>query len=150
MRLVILMAAAGLVAGCQSLTSFESVAETQWRTNSDKWRAAGISSYQLQMRSECFCGEPTGSVRIVVQNGTVQSRTMLDTDAPVEAGFTKWFPDVPGLFGAVRNALDRKATYLATTYDPTYGYPTTIRIDFSGGALGDKENYYVESFTVLK
>lgn len=149
MRLAALMAAATVAAGCHSPTASDSVAETEWLANRDKWRAAGVTSYEMQMRSECFCGAPTESVRLVVRNGAVQSRIVVETGAPVDAAFTRWFPDVLGLFGVVRNALDREATYVGTKYDATYGYPNFIQIDFSGGSFGDKVNYYVERFTVL-
>ena len=75
MRLAILMAAACLAAGCHSPTASDSVAETQWLANLNKWNAAGVTSYEVQLLTECFCGAPASSVRIVVLNGTVQSRT---------------------------------------------------------------------------
>jgi hypothetical protein len=101
----------------------------------------------MEMRAECFCGAPFTTVLVVVRNGVVQSRTVLATGAPVDTVYQRWFPGVTGLYGVVRDAMDRKATYVGAQYDKVYFYPNFIQIDYGGGNIGDKFNYAVDKFT---
>lgn len=138
MRLAALMAAASLAAGCRSATASDSVAETEWLANRDKWRAAGVTSYEMQMRSECFCGAPTESVRLVVRNGAVQSRVVVETGVPVDAAFAKWFPEVLGSSAwCGMPSTGRRRTSGRNTMRPT-GIPTSSRSTSAAAALATR------------
>lgn len=139
---------AALSAACGvNQTSPESVGDIKWTENHDKWLAQGLTSYDMEMRAECYCGAPYSTVLVVVRNGEVQSRTVLATGDPVEATYVRWFPDVPGLYGVVRDALDRKATYVGVRYDKVYFYPSFVQVDYGGGNFGDKFSYAIDKFT---
>jgi hypothetical protein len=101
----------------------------------------------MEMRAECFCGAPYSTVLVAVRNGEVLSRTVLATGAPVDEAYVRWFPSVTGLYGVVRDALDRPATYVGVYYDKVYFFPYFIQIDYGGGSIGDKFNYAVDKFT---
>ena len=86
-----------------------------------RWMAANISSYRLKVDScgLAYCGGP----RIVeVMNGTVVNKQ------PTGANIV--YMTVPDLFAIARREIDDTCRAISSlTYDPIYGYPTTIYSD---------------------
>ncbi len=110
-----------------------------------KWSARGISSYRYTVRRVCFCPPPlTRAVTVTVREGAVRGAMYADDGTPVSAEDLHHFATVDQLFRVVQEALDRDAEELAVTYDPVYGYPRTIRIDFRK-ATADDEQFYTAS-----
>ena len=111
-----------------------------------RWASSGIDDYELTVRRLCFCGfvEP---VRVKVINGVIVSRTDLSTGEPVPEIYASSYPDVPGLFAIVEQAsID--ADEFEADFDPSYGYPTEISIDWIENAVDDEVAYVVETFTI--
>ena len=47
-------------------------------------------------------------------------------------------PTIADLFDLIEDALDRKASYFSAAYDPSYGYPVRIEIDYSSSTADDE------------
>ena len=111
-----------------------------------RWASSGVDSYELTVRRLCFCGfvEP---VRVKVVDGVIVSRTVVSTGDPVPAVYASYYPDVPGLFAIVEEAAD-DADEFDAVFDPSYGYPAEISIDWIENAVDDEEAYLAETFTI--
>ena len=110
-----------------------------------RWDGAGVDSYEITVRRLCFCFL-TDPVRIVVENGVVVSRTVTTTGQPLATREAEYYPDVPGLFAIVQEAI-READDLDTAFDATYGFPTLISIDWAEDYVDDEVVYQTEGFT---
>ena len=116
------------------------------RAAHERWQRSGIDSYELTVRRICYCLS-VDAVRVKVENGVVVSRTFAGTGDPVPTTYASLYPDVPGLFAIVEEAA-RDADDLDTRFDPTYGFPVEISIDWYEVAVDDEISYRTESFTI--
>jgi len=146
-RLLAVLCFASLAA-CSD-TSGPTGAEELYDANLAKWHSTGPDSYQMVVTRSCACTVPVELVRVVVQNKAVASRTFVETGQPVPAARAADFPDVPGLFALLKKAMDENAFSYNAAYDPTWGYPATLYLDFVGSTLTDNVSYAVSEFTTL-
>jgi len=70
------------------------------------------------------------------------------TGEPVPAMYAEFIPDVRGLFAIVEEAAV-DADDLDTRFDPVYGFPAEISIDWDEVAVDDEVVYLAEAFTPL-
>lgn len=112
-----------------------------------RWERANIRSYEMTVVR--LCGECPNSdpVRVTISGGVIVSRVSVVTNEPVVPQLAELFPDVPGLFAMVDDAID-DAYDLHVTYDATYGFPRVISIDWLEDAVDDEVVYRVENFGV--
>jgi hypothetical protein len=106
-----------------------------WR---EVWRARGITDYYLRVAVGCFCPWPGNPAVLEVRRGTLVA--LRDTAGkragPVREPWSLY--TVEGLFDAVEQSA-RRVDVLEVRYDPTYGYPTSIRGD---GKLGRPDDWF--------
>ena len=57
-----------------------------------------------------------------------------DTQAPLSP---EYYMTVPELFATVQDAIDREVWTVTTTYDSTFGYPTSIFVDYGEFTVDD-------------
>lgn len=113
-----------------------------------KWSARGISSYRYTVRHVCFCAHPvTRATTVTVHDGVVRSAVYADDGTTVDAETLRSVAGVDQLFRIVQDALDHDADEVAVTYDPVYGYPRTIRIDYRKTAMDDEQAYTAADLT---
>lgn len=103
-----------------------------------KWRAQGGESYSFVLNRSCFCVLGGRTMTVTVRSGGVVAAEFLETGSAVDQALLTYVSTVPDLFDLIQDALDRKAAYLSATYDPIYGYPTRIEIDYSSNAVDDE------------
>ena len=116
-----------------------------FRAARERWQSRGIASYELTIRRLCYCGL-VDPVRVRVVDAVIVSRTVVPTGEPVPAVYERYFPDVPGLFAIVEQAMV-DADELDAKYDPVYGFPSEINIDWIENAIDDEVTYSAEAFT---
>jgi hypothetical protein len=114
------------------------------------WDQNGPDSYSFAFTQQCTCQGPKTPVRIVVRNGVVESRTVVDTGEPLDPGYNAQFPPIPGVFGIVEDAMTSGSYSLIVEYDATYGYPVRIQIDLTPATVTDNAQYSVAEFTPLE
>ena len=112
-----------------------------------RWESRGIDSYELTVRRVCYCAF-VDPVRVRVVDGSIVSWTVVPTGEPAPAILAERIPDVPGLFAIVKEAAV-EADDLDTRFDPVYGFPTEISIDWDEAAVDDEVVYLAEAFTPL-
>lgn len=137
----LLLLGALVVSGCELLglnRNDTTDARARWTTN-------GPSDYDFTLNRGCFCLF-SGAYRIAVRADTLHAVTPLweGQDVPTPRDFAV-FQTLDDLFGVIDNARD--ADRLKTTYDPEWGFPTEIDIDYRKDAVDDEVTYQVTDFT---
>lgn len=102
------------------------------------WRARGADSYSYTINRSCFCVLGGRTVTVTVANGLVSAAEYQGTGASVEQALLTYVATVPDLFDLIQNALDANPAYFSASYDPVYGYPTRIEIDYSANTVDDE------------
>lgn len=110
--------------------------ESELRRAELRWSRSGVQDYQVVVQYLCFCGY-TRPVRLTVRSGNVVSRVDAETGQPVPS-FGENVRDIAGLFDLIREAMGQNAYRLDVTYDPEYGFPTLIDIDYIQHAVDDE------------
>jgi hypothetical protein len=112
-----------------------------------RWQALGSDSYSFELDRGCFC-VLAGRMTITVQNGAVAAAEYQDSRNSVEAALLTYLPTVPDLFDLIQDAFDRDAASLVVSYDPSYGYPTRIEIDYSATTADDQISFTASDLTL--
>lgn len=102
------------------------------------WHDRGAESYTYTVNRSCFCVLGGRTVTVTVTNGTVSSAEHAESGAAVDAALFTYVATVPDLFDLVQSALDADPAYFFASYDPVYGYPTRIEIDYSNNVVDDE------------
>ena len=115
----------------------------------DKWESQGIHSYTVTVREICFCPiERGGPFRVTVVDDRVAGVEYLGEGTGIEP-----HDDIPltveDLFATVNEAL-READDVEVTYDPTYGFPSDIKVDRIENAIDDEVYYEARDFQPLR
>lgn len=113
-----------------------------------RWNRAGVQDYQLVVQHLCFCGY-TRPVRLTVRFGQVVSQVDAQTGEPVPSYVTT-VRDIAGLFDLIREAIELNAHKLDADYDSSYGFPTSIDIDYIRNAVDDELLVKVSEFQPLR
>ncbi|MBK1986269.1 hypothetical protein A0J48_001660 [Sphaerospermopsis aphanizomenoides BCCUSP55] len=123
----------------------------QLQVNRRLWRKRNISNYRYTLTRSCFCTpEAREPVVIEVRKGVTTAVTSVKTNQPVDRELFKKYDNVPKLFNVIQDAINRKPSSLIVKYDPKFGYPTQINVDYNS-QIADEELYLtVEKFQVIK
>ncbi|MEH2118832.1 DUF6174 domain-containing protein [Nostoc sp.] len=115
------------------------------------WNRQKISNYDYTLSNSCFCiADARGPVVIKVRNGQTISVTSVATGKPVNPEFFQSYNTIPKLFDVIQDAINRKAFSLNVRYNPQYGFPIQIDIDYNS-QIADEEKYLtIENFKVIK
>lgn len=146
-----MMGAAALLTLLGCADTGTSPSEQIYESSLALWNREGPASYDMVLERECICNPAEIQVTIEVRNRQVTARYYTGTDPvePVPGGSVGLYPDVPGLFAFVRQAMDDDVFYLSATYDPTYGYPNVVQLDRTVGRDDDNVIYRVLTFTAV-
>jgi hypothetical protein len=149
MRAVRWSAVVGLLLGaaaCYSPTGSETPPGERERLSQNQalWRAQGHRSYRFEYRHLCFCGSAvTDPVIIEVRGGAIASIHYAATGEAVPPERYQQYLTVDALFALARQALDEAAS-VAIGYDPTFGYPTRVDVDWRR-EIADDEGFHQAS-----
>jgi len=104
-----------------------------------RWRAQHLDTYAFTLQRSCFCLS-VDPLYVLVLNDKVASVTDLQTgtEVDVRAGET-----VEDLFGFIKSAIDHHAARIDVEYDPSKGFPTSIKYDGSAQIVDDEIFYRV-------
>ncbi len=102
------------------------------------WNVKSSPTYSYKVNRSCECVLGGRLMAVTVTSGSVTSAEYVDSGAAVEQSLLTYVLTVPDLFDLIQDALDRKAAYLAVSYDPIYGYPSRIEIDYSANLVDDE------------
>ncbi|HET6637429.1 MAG TPA: DUF6174 domain-containing protein [Gemmatimonadota bacterium] len=116
----------------------------------EKWAARRIEDYQLTFSRACFCPpEGAGLVVLNVLEGEPVEWLYFLSGDPVAPEWQPVFPTVDGLFDFLEDAVDRGAEEIEVAFDPGFGLPTTVRVDYRLAAADEEIAYEVEKLVPI-
>jgi hypothetical protein len=118
---------------CDSITGTDDLgrAQSELDRNWDRFQSTAPLSYSYTVRVACECPTVvTRPVTVWVDRGTIEYLLYEDDGRPVPLSYANSFPSVEQLFDAIQDGIDRQADYIDVQYDFTYGYPTSVYIDY--------------------
>ncbi len=115
-----------------------------------RWQAQGNDSYTYELNRGCFCVLGGRQVQVTVKAGAVTWAEDRDSGLAVEQTLLSYLPTIPDLFDLIQDALDRQVASFWVEYDPTYGYPTLIQIDYSATTENDEIAYSARGLIFLE
>jgi hypothetical protein len=127
---------------------------TEFDSNLMKWNDANVSHYRMQVGVSCFCPfADINPITVEVRDGQIVSMVgangaeVLDTD-PVYVTLSQ-YANVDSLFTWLGDAL-ANADKVEVTYDATYGFPTSMAVDYIAEATDDEIWIDVSNFEALE
>jgi Family of unknown function (DUF6174) len=110
----------------------------------DLWQSHEASNYSFIYQIDCFCPpESLKPYRIIVSNGVIVSAVSLDGKTEIEQSFLSSLQTIPQLFNLIARAIANDAYKLEVNYDPTYGYPNKIFVNYKRNIADDDAWYKI-------
>ena len=148
MKKLILFAMALILAACAGLAPQKSELEQ----NQQKWEDQNISHYRFNMNFSCFCIFRQDSPLVVeVQDGQVVSMEYANgnqLDANGQEFFAQ-YSTIDQIFEKLKAVSAGEADEVVVSYDPTYGFPQDVKIDYIKEAIDDEFSFTISDFAVL-
>jgi hypothetical protein len=147
MRKILLAVMVLLLASC----SHFSPAFREFEQNRERWEAQGIQHYRFNLRIGCMCPW-YGQMPLAIEVKDGEAVSIVASNGQNGAPYLETYKKsstVEALFDVIQSAQKSGADEIKVTYDPTYGFPTSIRIDNIKMAVDDEIGYYIENFEVL-
>jgi hypothetical protein len=124
-----------------------------FQQNQSKWEGKDIDHYRYTIAVSCFCPFAFVEVTYEVQNGQVVNRSIkTSVDNPVDEAqvddFYQSYNTIEKVFDYVGNAVN-EADKTTIDYDPTYGFPTEVAIDWIELAADDEIYLSITNFEPL-
>ena len=132
------------------LSACSMAGQSEIQRNQQKWQAAGISHYRYNLFVGCFCTASEPMI-VEVQDGQVVSleyQSGKEMDSSSRDLFEK-YATIDRIFSELATNINGKADEFTVTYDPSYGFPTKVNVDFIKKALDDELTLTVSSFEKL-
>jgi hypothetical protein len=126
--------------------------QTEIERNQEKWQAANVSHYRYNLFVGCFCVFSQDMPLVIeVKDGEVVSmeyQNENEIDATSRELFEK-YATIDRIFSELEKDINGEADEVVVTYDPTYGFPAEINIDFIKDAIDDELGLTVSNFEKL-
>jgi hypothetical protein len=129
------------LAGCVNVTGVDNLDREQDRLDRawDRFESVAPLAYTYTVRVSCECPrDVTRPVSVWVDRGVIEYLLYEDDGQPVPFSIANSFPSAEELFDTIQDAIERDADYMDIEYDPTYGYPTSVYIDYARN-IADEE-----------
>jgi len=137
---------AALLAGCSL-----SPAPRALEKNKALWQEQQADHYRFQLAIGCFCPYYSQMpLTIEVQDGEAISVSAADGSdvAPYMEQYGR-ADTIEELFGIIESAQSGAADEVKVEYNPEFGYPVSIEIDYIKRAVDDEVGYQVSSLELL-
>jgi len=110
------------------------------------WLDLAIDNYAIVV-TRSLSGAPI-QVRVDVTDGVVSARRYVFDDSEVAPAHASLYPDVSGLFALIRDGFAR-ARGARVDFDPIYGFPSRIIINYDVSQVDDDVDISVSGFEDL-
>jgi hypothetical protein len=126
--------------------------QTEIERNREKWQDTNISHYRFNLFVGCFCVFTEDMpLAIEVKDGEVVSmeyQSGNEIDASSHELFDK-YATIDRIFSELETNISTEADEVVVKYDPTYGFPTEINVDFIKDAIDDELALTISNFEEL-
>lgn len=124
-----------------------------FQQNQNKWKSQNIDHYRYTIAVSCFCPFAFVEVTYEVQNGEVVNQSIQTSpENPVDEEqvneFYQPYNTIEKVFDYVDEAV-RDADDITIEYNPTYGFPTDVSIDWIELAADDEIYLTLSNFEPL-
>jgi hypothetical protein len=147
MRTLLFVFMALALAACSAAGS-----QTEIEQNKEKWQDQDITHYRYHLSITCFCVFSQDMPLIIeVQDGNVVSmefQSGKEIDAANRELFDK-YATIDRIFAELEADVNGAADEVIVKYDPTYGFPTEVTIDFIKEAADDELYLSLSNFEEL-
>ncbi|NRF65761.1 hypothetical protein HLB44_02055 [Aquincola sp. S2] len=110
-----------------------------------RWLDANVRSYRFTYSMSCFCPS-RGPIAVTVRDNLVIEAHAKETGMALPAEELKSVQTIGRIFDRIDDAYAHKASVIRVTADQTYGYPTSVYIDYSGGFVDDEVGFTIVEF----
>ena len=152
MRNIILIVMTLILAGCAAMGSAQG-SQSEIEQNKEKWQDAGISHYRYHLFISCFCVFVENMPLVIeVQDGKVVSMEYQngnEIDPSLLELFEK-YATIDRVFAEVEAGLNGAADNVVVKYDPTYGFPSEVTLDFEEQVADDEIYLTLSNFEELQ
>lgn len=147
MKKIILLLLALTLAAC-------SAGGTELSRNQSKWQDANITHYRFQLSVGCFClFRSQMPMTVEVKDGEVVSTVDVNGEAfPLDDPMSEFvikYTTIGRIFSELDSDSVREADKLTVSYDPTYGFPAEVAIDYIELAADDELYLTISAFEPL-
>ncbi len=129
-----------------------SLGKSEIQRNQQKWQGAKITHYRYNLFVGCFCVFNENMPLVVeVKDGSLVSMKYQNGKEVEESNrdlFEK-YATIDRIFSELETNINGKADEFTVTYDPTYGFPTKVNVDFIKKAMDDELALTVSNFEKL-
>lgn len=121
-------------------------------SNRDLWNSRRPIAFEYVVERECFCDDDYRRPYLAREKDdlrvAVYASPLVDADEPAATMPPEpvWLDD---LFGLIEDAI-RNAAAVSVTYDPAFGFPTRVDIDWSQQAADEEQRFRVRDFRVIE
>jgi hypothetical protein len=148
MKKITLLLLALILAACSA------VGESELSRNQSKWQDAGITHYRFQLSVSCFClFRSQMPLTIEVKDGEIVSMIDVNGEAfPMDdpmSDLVMKHATIDRLFSELGSDSVQEAENLTMSFDPTYGFPVEVAIDYIELAADDELYLSVAGFEPL-
>ena len=147
MKRMVLLLLAVILAACSALGQGD-----DFSRNQKKWQDAGITHYRFNLFVGCFCAFTENMPLVIeVKDGEIVSMEY-QTGNPLDDGSREYFSSfatIDRLFAELEGVLHGEADKVIVTYDPAYGFPVELNLDFIEEVADDELYLTVSGFEAL-
>lgn len=123
------------------------------QANRHRWQAAGIHRYAYHYERPCACQQDSQALFAIsvvgnVVTGVVYLQPESGARTPIAQDRRHWYPTVDDLFDRLAEAAATNAARVEATYDPRYGYPMRIYIDYDPTLPDDEVDIRISGFEI--
>ena len=124
-----------------------------FQQNQKKWDGQNINHYRFTVAVSCFCPFAGVNVTYEVLNGQVLNESVQSTfgdqiDTAQVSDFYRSYNTIEKVFDYVDGAI-KEADETTIEYDPTYGFPSTVSVDWIKQAVDDEMYLTLSNFEEL-
>lgn len=145
------LAAALLLTGCEGGPSGPGDFLRDLEEAQRLWADLGLQDYVFTYELACFCAGPGQSpARVTVTDGRVTGVLVPAEDRQVPEDELAEYPTIPDLFDDVEAWLDRDPASARTLFDPTFGHPVDVFVDFRADAIDEELGFRVRDLAPME
>lgn len=115
------------------------------------WEATGPDAYEFTYELNCFCGGPGNPpARVTVAGGRVTGAFVPAEDRQVPEDEMAGYPTIPDLFDDVEAWLERDPVSARTLFDPDFGHPVDVFVDFRADVADEELGFRVRELVPME
>lgn len=112
-----------------------------------QWREKRPSHYTYTLQRSCFCPKDfLKPLEIRVFKNSVQQARIMPEGKPLPKSRKGEALVIEDLFAVIHRAINSQAAAIDVTYDPLYGFPTTLFIDQDKNMADEEISYAASNF----